>query len=350
MRVVITVDPYIPVPPTLYGGIERVVDFVVRGLVDRGHEVKLIAHPDSAVDVPVIPYGTPPHFTRAARARELMQVGSALWSLRNHTDVILSWGRLAALAPVLPLRNIAKVQRYCREVVPWQGVRRATRLAGSSLTFAGASDSVYSELPEHGSRGGHWVTVYDGIDTGRYTPVNRVAADAPLMFLGRMEPRKGADRAIEIARRAGRDLVMAGTIDNMPGGEAHFRTRIEPHIDGTHVRYTGPADDMAKSALLGQAAALLFPTTGKEAFGLVMAEALACGTPVIAFPTGSVPEIVKDGFNGYVVPDIDTAVSRVPLVSTLDRRRIHEDCVRRFDAERTVDAFERVLYDAVARL
>jgi glycosyltransferase involved in cell wall biosynthesis len=333
----------------MYGGIERVVDFVVRGLARRGHDVTLVAHPDSKVDVKLVPYGAPPHFTRSARIRELLQVGRVVWNRRDTTDVILSWGRLAALAPVLPLRRVAKVQRYCREVVPWNGVKKAVRLAGESLTFAGASTSVYSELPQHGAAGGRWVTAYDGIDTSLYDLVEHVPVDAPLMFLGRLEPRKGAHHAIEIAKRAKRRLVIAGTIDQSPGGPEYFRDRIEPLLDNVDITYVGPADDARKNALLGSAHALLFPTGGKEAFGLVMTEAMACGTPVIAYPTGSVPEIVRDGVNGFIVPDIDGAVDAVGRAGALGRAAIRRDCVDRFDAERSVDGFENTLIDAVAR-
>jgi glycosyltransferase involved in cell wall biosynthesis len=350
LRIVVTADPYIPVPPVLYGGIERIVDIVVRGLADRGHDVTLIAHPDSTVPVPLIPYGSPPHFTRRARAAELLQVGRALWRRRHDTDVILSWGRLAALAPLLPLKSIAKLQRYDRDMVPWRGVQRAARIAGRSLTFAGGSSSVYDELPSTRGRGGRWITLYNGVDSTRYAFSPSLPAGAPLMFLGRFEPRKGADRAISIARRADRELILAGTIDDSPGGLEYFERAIEPHLRDPHVRYVGPADDRMKSDLLSSAAALLFPTTGKEAFGIVMAEAMACGTPVIAYPTGSVPEIVRPGVNGVIVHSIDEAVAAVSVAAALDRSAVRADCVARFDMQRTVDAFEAALYDCVARL
>ncbi len=350
LRIIVTVDPYIPVPPVLYGGIERIVDFVVRGLAERGHRVTLIARPESTVPVPLIPYGGPEHFTRRARATELLDVGRVLWSRRRDTDVILSWGRLAALAPVLPIRSIAKIQRYDRDMVPWKGVARAVSISGRSLTFAGASDSVYDELPARGPKGGHWITLYDGVDTSRYAFTASLPHDAPLMFLGRFEPRKGADRAIEIARRAGRTLILTGTIDKSPGGPEYFDAAIKPHLHDDHVQYAGPVDDAMKSRLLSSATALLFPTTGKEAFGIVMAESMACGTPVIAYPTGSVPEIIRPGLNGYIVNDIDSAVGCVERIGTLDRSAVRADCVARFDEERTVDAFEAALFAAIARL
>src|SRR5438128_1668389 len=158
MRIAITVDPYIPVPPTLYGGIERVADLAIRGLVARGHDVTLFAHPDSRVDVPLVPYGVPPHDGARIRMTELWQLGSELFSRRRDFDVVFSWGRLAALLPILPDRRLPKIQRYCRSQVPWTSVQRAVRLAGDSLSFAGASDSVYDELPRYGTSGGCWRT------------------------------------------------------------------------------------------------------------------------------------------------------------------------------------------------
>src|SRR6266702_2157431 len=119
LRIAVTVDPYIPVPPVLYGGIERVVDFVVRGLVERGHQVTLFAHPHSRTLANLVPYGVPPHFGWHPRLTELRQVGGELWWRRRQLDVILSFGRLAALLPVLPQRRLAKVQCYQRDLVPW---------------------------------------------------------------------------------------------------------------------------------------------------------------------------------------------------------------------------------------
>lgn len=346
LRIVVTADPYIPVPPILYGGIERVVSFVVEGLIGRGHDVTLIAHPGSQTNARLVPYGSPPHVSRRARAAELMQVGAALWRRRTQTDVILSWGRLAALAPVLPIQRIPKVQRYCRQEVPWRGVGRAVRLGGESVMFAGSSDSVYADHVMD-ARSGRWVTVYDGIDTSLYTPVRATAPDAPLVFLGKLQHQKGAHNAIEIARLAGRRLLIAGPVDESE--RAYFNSEIGPHIDGDRVQYLGPANDIAKNALLGSAAVVLFTSGGKEGFGLVMAEAFACGTPVIAFRGGSIPEVVKPGINGFIANDVPHAATLIPAAMQLDRATIREDCVARFDAARAVDAFEAVLLSAVQR-
>src|SRR6476659_9243128 len=175
MRIAITVDPIIPVPPRVYGGIERIVDFLTRGLVERGHEVTLIAHPESRTGGRLIPYGTPPHFGPRPRASELRAVGGILWRMRNDVDVVHSFGRLAALIPVLPLRRLPKIQSYQRRIVPWRSVRIATILGGESMTFTGCSTSVYrsnGKPPIAGS----WTTIFNGVELDRYTFVESVPA------------------------------------------------------------------------------------------------------------------------------------------------------------------------------
>src|SRR5437773_5319669 len=139
LRIAVTADPYIPVPPVLYGGIERVVDFVVRGLVERGHHVTLFAHPESRTPAGLIGYGAPPHSGWRSRFTEVRQLSQELWRRRRSIDVVLSWGRMAALLPILPLRRLAKIQRYCRDAVPWNSVKRAVQVGHTSIRFVGAS-------------------------------------------------------------------------------------------------------------------------------------------------------------------------------------------------------------------
>lgn len=349
MRIAITVDPYIPVPPLLYGGIERVVDLAVRGLVSRGHDVTLFAHPESRAAVPLVSYGVPPHVGAYARSKELWQLGSALLARRSAFDVVVSWGRLAALAPILPLRSLPKIQRYCRSLVPWRSVRRAVQLAGTSISFAGASASVYDELPEQGPGAGRWFTLYDAVDPACYQLQANVDGNAPLAFLGRVERIKGAHTAIAIARRAGRRLVIAGNRATHGPEHEYFEAEIAPHIDGEQVRYIGPIDDAAKNQLLRSSAALLFPIAWKEAFGVVMAEAMACGTPVIAYPCGSVPEVVRDGVNGFIVRNVEEAATAVQRLDTIDRRAVRADCEARFSDTVLVTRLLEIINDTVGR-
>jgi glycosyltransferase involved in cell wall biosynthesis len=348
LRIALTVDPYLPVPPRHYGGIERVVDFLVRGLAARGHEVALFAHPESRINARLIAYGRPPHVGPVPRLAELWQVGARLLQQRQQFDLVHSFGRLAALLPVLPLRTLPKIQSYQRDRVPWRGVRAAVRLAGDSIRFTACSASVYRERSAQGAYGGRWHTVHNGVDVAAYDCVAGVASDAPLAFLGRLEPMKGAHHAIAIAKAAGRHLVIAGNRVEAGAAAAYFEQAIAPHVDGERVRYIGPVDDAAKNRLLGGCAALLMPVEWEEPFGIVMVEAMACGTPVIGFARGSVPEVVRHGENGFLCATVEEAAAAVPEIARLDRTRVRADCERRFAAPAVVATYERLYWEMLS--
>jgi glycosyltransferase involved in cell wall biosynthesis len=172
--------------------------------------------------------------------------------------------------------------------------------------------------------------------------VTTVPDDAPLAFLGRIERIKGTHTAIAIARAAGRPLVVAGNVADAE----YFSAEIAPHIDNLTVSYLGEVDDGAKSRLLGGSAALLMPVEWDEPFGIVMAEAFACGTPVIGFRRGSVPEVVREGVNGFVVSDVAQAAAAVQQLHRIDRDAVRRDCETRFSCDAVVDAYEQ-LYQEV---
>jgi glycosyltransferase involved in cell wall biosynthesis len=342
------VDPLIPVPPTHYGGIERVVEFLVRELVARGHEVTLFAHPDSKTSAELVPYGRPPHRSMTARMTELWQVGAELFRRRRRLDVVHSFGRLAALVPILAAKTIVKIQSYQRASVPWRSVKIATKLAGETIAFTGCSRSVFRDAPRHPGAGS-WHAIFNGVDVDKYTAKKEVADDAPLMFLGRIEPIKGTHLAIEIAKQTNRKLIIAGNRVESFEGVEYFNQRIAPHLDGEHVGYVGPVDDAAKNELLGRSAALLMPIEWEEPFGIVMAEAFACGTPVIGFRRGSVPDVVIDGLNGFVVEDVEGAAVAVRQLRILDRGAVRLDCESRFAPKVIVDQYEGLYVDLLSR-
>jgi glycosyltransferase involved in cell wall biosynthesis len=350
VRIAITADPYLPVPPTHYGGIERVIDLLARELSSRGHQVTLIAHPGSRTTARLVPYGRPPHTGWRARAGELVDVGSALWRLRNDVDVVHRFGRLAALPPILPLRRLPKVQSYQRDGVPWASVRRASALAGGSLVFTGCSASVFRDAAADPRLGGEWRAIFNSVDVAHYTCQPSVDPDAPLMFLGRLDPIKGAHHAIAIARLAARRLLIAGTRVTDGPDAGYFDAAIAPHVDGDRVQFIGPVDDAAKDEWLGRAAALLMPIDWEEPFGIVMAEALACGTPVIAFARGSVPEVVRDGINGFACRDVEEAVDAVRRLDAIDRRAVRADCEARFSGRVIADQYEQLYAELLARV
>ena len=340
MRIAITADPYLPVPPRLYGGIERVLDFLVRGLTAHGHQVTLFAHPESDVPATLVPYGSPPHFTKLARTKELWQVGTRLWRDRDRFDLVHSFGRLAALLPVLGDRTLPKIQSYQRDGLPWRSIRTACRLARNSVCFTACSSNVYRALPAADGSFGNWHTIFNGVDLAKYTFRREVSGDAPLAFLGRLEPIKGGHNAIAIAKGAGRRLVIAG--NRVPECHEYFESQIAPHLDNDRVQYVGPVDDDEKNAILSNAAALLMPIEWEEPFGIVMAEAMACGTPVIGFARGSVHEVVLHGVNGFVCRETADAVAAVGRLAAIDRPRVRDDCQQRFSSTVVVDQYERL--------
>lgn len=336
LRIALTVDPYNPVPPKLYGGIERVVAALARGLLERGHEVTLWAAEGSTVPCPTVTYGRPPHHRPRDRVSELWQVASTLAPRARALDLVHSFGRLAALLPLLPLRRLAKVQSYQREIAR-RSVLLGSRLAGRSLLFTACSTSCRRAVSDIGQ----WETVYNCVPLRNYAFRARVAPDAPLVFLGRLERIKGPHSAIEIAQRSGRRLVLAGNVvRDVEHSRRYFDEEVRPHLDGERIRYVGPVTDAQKSRLLGEAAALLMPIEWEEPFGIVMAEALACGTPVIGLRRGSVPEVVGDDESGFVCDTVEQMALAVGRLARLDRHACRRRAEAMFADQVIVDAYE----------
>jgi glycosyltransferase involved in cell wall biosynthesis len=338
MKILVTGDPELPVPPRLYGGIERVIALLVDGLVERGHEVTLVAHADSRTSARLVAYRSDGPAV-ASGPRRATSIARA--ALSHRPQVIHSFGRLATLAAVLPWR-LPKVMSYQRAITP-RAVRWARRLAHGTLSFTACSRQLMAPVADLAQ----WHVVYNAVPVARYTFAETVPGDAPLVFLGRFDRLKGPHIAIEVARRAGRRLVMAGTISADAAARSYFRDDIQPHIDGHAVAYLGPVDDEQKNALLRSAAALLMPVLWDEPFGIVMAEALACGTPVLGLARGAVPEVVTDGLTGIVAKDADGLVNAVLRVSSLSRVACRAAAETRFSPAALVDAYEEVYAEIV---
>lgn len=330
MRIVVTADPELPVPPVLYGGIERVVGSLVDGLVERGHEVALVAHPASRTGAALVPYSGQHSWRRSDTLWNAVTVARAYLAWRPH--VIHSFGRLAYLAPLLPLR-LPKVMSYQRPVTRSR-VEWAHWVSRGSLRFTGCSHHLIEPVRDVGD----WRVLYNSVPTDRFEFAAAVQPDAPLVFLGRIEAIKGTHLAIEVARRSGRQLVIAGTVADEH--ETYFREEIAPHVDGQAVVYVGPVDDAAKNEILSRAAALLMPVLWDEPFGIVMAEALACGTPVVGFARGAVPEVVHNGVTGFVCGSVDAMVEAVARSGALSREACRRTAEARFSVESLVSSCE----------
>lgn len=331
LRVAVTVDPEIPVPPKFYGGIERIVDMLVRGLVERGYDVTLFAHPDSHVACKLEPYPGRTSQSKGDLFRNMCHLSSKV--LRGRYDLVHSFGRLACLLPVLPLR-VPKLMSYQRHITP-RSVVWGERLARGTLHFAGLSQHIIKSYIGKEN----WHVVYNGAPMDTYRFRDRVNGDAPLVFLGRVEEIKGVHLAIEVALRSGRSVVIAGNVPDKAKHQTYFQEKIAPHVDGKAIQYVGAVTDDQKNNLLGQAAALLMPILWEEPFGIVMAEALACGTPVIGLHRGAVPEVVEDGVTGFVCKSVDEMVAAVGRLKEIDRKACRRAMEERFSDRAIVGAY-----------
>lgn len=338
-RVLITADPPLPVPPKLYGGIERIVASLVAGLLARGHEVGLLAHRHSTAEV-TAKFSWPTTGTSFSHVRTLQH------AVRTFApDILHSFSRLAFLFPVLANRQMPKIMSFQREPTP-RTVRWANRLARGSLTFTGCSDYISRKGR---CIGGKWETIHNFVDLERYTFQAEVAFDAPLVFLSRIEPIKGAHLAIAACRRARRRLIIAGNHSDKDDHEGRYwREVIKPQIDGREIEYVGPVNDIQKNELLGRAAALIVPIQWEEPFGIVFAEALACGTPVISCPRGALPEIVEDEQQGFLVSSDKELSGAVNKLGQVGRPACHRKAETHFSAEAIVPVYE-ALYRSISR-
>lgn len=329
MKIALTADPELPVPPTLYGGIERVIDLLARGLVARGHQVTLFAHPDSDSAGRLVPWPGATSGSKWDTARNAATLARHV-ALGGY-DVVHSFGRIATLTPILPL-PVPKLMTYQRAITR-DRVAQGHRLSRGTLRFSAISEWMMTDVADIGD----WHMVPNGVPKGVYTFAPQVAADAPLVFLGRIEEIKGPHLAIEIAKATNHRLIIAG---NIPlGGQGWFDAHVAPHLDGRQITYIGPVDDAQKNALLGQAKALVMAILWDEPFGIVMAEALACGTPVIGTRRGAVPEVVTEGETGFVRDTVEELIACIPQIPTLSRAACRARVGALYSEDAVVEAY-----------
>lgn len=348
MRLILTADPEIEVPPKLYGGIERLVDGLVRRLRGRGHQVGLVAKSGSQCPADAF-YAWPGR--RSQALGDTLRNTAALWCAINafRPDVVHSFSRVAYLTPHLRGR-VPLIMTYEREPT-LRAVRLAVKLAAPNvLTFTGCSKYIAT----NGRRaGGHWEDIqnFAEMDTLKFSAV--VPVDAPLVFLSRVESIKGADWAIDIARRTGQRLIIAGNHADSGAEGEYWEQKIEPWIGRDRIEYVGPVDDEQKNAILGQARAMIVPIQWNEPFGIVFAEALACGTPIISCPRGSLPEIVRPGIDGFLIRSIEEGCEAVAKLGAIDRaacrRRAEKLYAPDVVVDRYLDLYERALAERMRR-
>jgi glycosyltransferase involved in cell wall biosynthesis len=343
MRLLLTADPEIEVPPLLYGGIERIVDVLVRRLRAAGHTVGLVARPGSECpNDAFFPWAGLSSLSRRDTVLNTLALARAVRAFGP--DVVHSFSRIAYLLPHLRGR-IPLIMSFQREPTH-RTVGLAVRLsAPGRLTFTGCSEYI---ARRGRPAGGEWHGIPNFADTEGLTLGSpSVPDDAPLVFLSRVEEIKGAHWAIEIARRTGRRLIIAGNHSERDDPEGRFwAERIAPEIGKGGIEYVGPVDDVQKNALLGRARAMVVPIQWDEPFGIVFAESLACGAPVVSCPRGALPEIVRPGVDGFLIDSVEAGCEAVERVGALDRTECRRRAVERFSADavvaRYVDLYSKV--------
>ncbi|MGX5818835.1 glycosyltransferase family 4 protein [Chitinophaga lutea] len=321
-------------PPLHYGPWEQMASNVAEGLVQLGWDVTLFATSNSSTAgalKSICPEGYEENRDLDAKVMECMHISYLMEQaedyaiIHNHFDFLpLTYSRLIRTPMVTTIHGFSS-----RKIVP---VYKRYNDIGHYVSISDADRSAELQYA---------ATVYNGIDPDAFT-----FCDAPedyLVFLGRFHPDKGAADAIAIAKAAGLPLYMAGIIQD----EAYYKERVEPHIDGDMVRYLGSVGPKDRNSLLGNALALLHPIHFEEPFGLSVAEAMMCGTPVIAYRRGSMPELIRDGQTGFLTGNVGQAAERVADLRRINRSACREWSMARFSVQRMVrdyvGVYEKVL-------
>jgi glycosyltransferase involved in cell wall biosynthesis len=314
------------VPPRHYGPWERVVSLLTEGLVARGADVTLFATADSQTRArlaAVCPRPLSEDLTLDPKVWECLHIAhcferaSEFDLIHNNFDFLpLSYSALVET----PL--VTTIHGFSSELI----VPVFKRYAHRSRYIAISDADRHPELP-------YVATIHHGIELDGFTP--RTEHGDYLLFFGRIHADKGAAEAVEVARRSGRRLLIAGIVHD----REYHEHRVAPYVDGERITYLGSVGPEERDQLLGGAYALIHLVNFAEPFGLSMVEAMACGTPVIATRRGSVPEIVRDGVNGFIVDGVEGALERLPAVAGLDRAEISKDAARRFSRDRMVDDY-----------
>lgn len=340
LKIALIADPELPVPPLLYGGIERIIAMLIEGYTKLGHEVSLFAHPDSVTSAKLFPYKGKRSTNKADVLKNTLLINTELFKSRY--SIIHSFGRLIFLFPQLPL-GVPKLMSYQREPTLSQ-IKKATKLSKkNTLAFTGCSAYISNQILPFAPA----FSIFNGVNLKSYDFKNEVAPDAPLIFLGRIEPIKGAHIAIEVAQATGKKLVIAGNIPSEY--QDYFDEKIKPQLN-EHIKYVGPVNDIQKNQILGNAVAFLMPIEWDEPFGIVMAEAMACGTPVIGFNRGSVPEVIIQGKNGFKCDTIQEMIQYTQKIENIDRKEVRKDAEKRFSADVIINQYLELYYHHINKL
>lgn len=336
MRVAQVTPLWEQVPPVGYGGTETVVSLLTEELVRRGHQVTLFASGDSTTCAHL-----DPGCDRSLRSLGVLPPEYAHYEARQLAKAFDRAGEFDVIHSHMDLAALPYGQQSLTPVVHTvHGILTAL----TAPLFAHYRQENFISISNSQRRddlGLNYVaTVYNAIALSQFDLDLQPAVPPYLVFLGRMSIEKGPHLAIEIARRSGWPLKIAGKIDF--DNREFFEQQVAPHIDGQQIEFLGEVSQSEKNILMGQARATLFPITWPEPFGLVMAESMACGTPVIAMAMGSAPEIVVDGKTGFLCHTLEDCIEAVTQIPTINRQDCRDHVVTNFGIGRMVDGYEAV--------
>ena len=323
------------VPPRFYGGTERIVSYLTEELVAQGHDVTLFASADSATSARLV-----------ACCEQALRLNPAVRDPIPYCMIMLD--KLRRMASQFDILHF-HIDQFHFPIFPDRWSRAVTTLHGRQdlpdlkvlyEAFPAMPLLSISEAQRKPIANANFVgTVLHGIPRDLLAPT-LLPRGGYLAFLGRISPEKRVDRAIAIARAVGLPLKIAAKVDRVD--EAYFRQEIAPLLDQPGIEFIGEVDEGQKGRFLGEARALLFPIDWPEPFGLVMIEAMACGTPVLAFRHGSVAEVVEDGITGHIVDGVDEAIRNIGRVLALDRGRVRRRFEQRFTAQRMAQDYVKI--------
>lgn len=338
MRIALVAPPFLCVPPRKYGGTELFIAQLAVGLRGSGHEVVVYTNGKSTVDVERrFLYENSEWPIRGEIHANLSDVNHTGWAVadaRSHCDII----HLNNAPGLVHTRFIDTPVVYTIHH-PHDGA-----LSEFYGYYPGVHYVTISEFQRRKEKLPHIRTIHHGLDFSRYQW--KTKKQPYLAFIGRIAPVKGTHIAIAAAKAAGMPLKIAGEVQ--PMFRSYFQREIEPHIDGRNVEYIGDADLAAKNELLGNASAMLFPIQWDEPFGLVMIEAMACGTPVLAFRGGSVSEIVEEGVSGFICNSVGEMGARVSDAALLEPAKIRAYVERGFSVDTMVARYESLYREILA--
>ncbi len=339
MRIALIAPPFIQIPPKRYGGTELFLASLAQGLKKLGHEVVVYANGESEIPVEVRwLYAEAQWPIQGEFSETLKEINHTAWAVRDASDS----------CDVIHINNVFGLPHSRFTNVPFVYTVHHEHDSALSEFYSHYPDVHYvtiSDFQRFRESMPNLRTIHHGIDLSRY----RLQAEKQpyLSFLGRIAPMKGPHLAIAVAKKSGIPLKIAGEIQ--PIFKDYYEKEVKPHIDGRFIEYVGEADLAAKNDLLGNSLALLFPIQWNEPFGLVMIEAMACGTPVLGLEGGSVKEIVSDGTSGFVCSSVDEMVGHLrDIESWLRPAAVRQYAEERFSMERMAGDYVE-LYKAIQR-